>query len=238
MALGESDYRNTIPSRFLTRNSRRWYLTQPVGYPGQYVNMLPSRSRRSLVVDSGACSTSSAKCPDPIPILWSPGGSFTSENLSQYMSSELPGDQWDSWNAALLRMEGSGQYMEEPMTLHMYGEYNKPWFLRNHTMMLSNNYTVNFPGGAFYTVNSGFVRRSSAELLWFLEFLTSSSFLCLADRIHQPGHQAVEIQRPPTILCLMRISAEGFLVLATACMLAQLYRMSACSPIPRLVTRE
>ena len=73
------------------------------------------------------------------------------------MSNEVSASQWDEWASALLQMQGSGQFYAERITLAENGDLNSPAFLDHHGMMLSNGYTVNYPGGAKYTMDTGFV---------------------------------------------------------------------------------
>lgn len=58
---------------------------------------------------------------------------------------------------ALLNISGSGQYIVDRMTLHDGGDPDEPAFLDLHGMMLSDSYAAAFPGGASYTLDSGFV---------------------------------------------------------------------------------
>lgn len=79
------------------------------------------------------------------------------------MSGAIPPHQWDSWTAALLSMQGTGQYYAERITLHENGDLEAPAFLDYHGMMLSDNYTAKYPGGAKYTLDTGFLSLAGSD---------------------------------------------------------------------------
>ena len=49
------------------------------------------------------------------------------------------------------------------MTLEPFGDTSVADFLDEQGMMLSESFTATFPGGAKYTLDSGFVRHSHLE---------------------------------------------------------------------------
>ena len=134
-----------------------WFIPQAVNYPDQIVNMIPALCPISVAVNSSACSGQTANCPLPIPTLWSVSGAFELANGPQTASTDVAFDEFAQDMATLLRIQGSGQYIVNRMTLHNGGDANQPAFLDFHGMMLSNSYEVVYPGGASYTLDSGFV---------------------------------------------------------------------------------
>ena len=96
----------------------------------------------------------------PVQPGWSPSGAYDVTNGPDTQSAPFDPALWDRWMTELLALDGLSYYTINRMTLHFNGESDKPGFLDSHGMAVSDNLTVTFPGGAGYTVDVGFVRRS------------------------------------------------------------------------------
>lgn len=120
------------------------------------MSLLPSLSNNALIINSSACSSTSAACPLPLPTLfaWTGADAVSGDNLT--ISAEHAASEWDINYAALLNMSGSGQFLSQRMTLHPDGNTAVADFL-GVVVGLSNGYAATFPGGASYTLDSGFV---------------------------------------------------------------------------------
>lgn len=125
--------------------------------------MLPGLTQTSLAVSEDACSDQSAACPLPIPTLWQQSGAFVVSGGTKTISKAVDSSKWDAWMSALLRLKGSGKFFAERITLHENGMEDDPAFLDNHGMMLSESYKATFPGGAGYTLDSGFLSLSGVD---------------------------------------------------------------------------
>lgn len=64
---------------------------------------------------------------------------------------------WDIWTTTLLDLKGSGRYIQDRLTLHENGVSTAADFLDWHGMMASSSFAATFPGGAKYTLDTGFV---------------------------------------------------------------------------------
>ena len=128
-----------------------------MNYPDQIVNMIPALSPMSILVNNSACSGQTANCPLPIPTLWSVSGAFEVADGPETASTDIAFEEFAEDMATLLRIQGSGQYIVNRITLHNGGDATQPAFLDFHGMMLSNSYAVAYPGGASYTLDTGFV---------------------------------------------------------------------------------
>lgn len=140
-----------------------WFIPQSVD--AYVVNLLPSVAHTSLAVNSSACSSQTANCPLPMGTLWAPSGGFAVTDGEGTASNRIDPGAWAPDATALLGLSGSGQYITDRLTLYFEGNLNQPAFLDMHGMMLSDSYEATFPGGASYTLDTGFV---SVANLWLL----------------------------------------------------------------------
>lgn len=136
-----------------------WALSQAVDFPDQFMSLLPSLSNNTLIINASACSSQTAACPLPTPSLFSWSGADAVSGDNRTLSPEHTPSEWDVNQAALLNMTGSGQYFSQRMTLHPDGDTSLSDILGYLVMAVSNSYTAMFPGGAQYTLDSGFVSR-------------------------------------------------------------------------------
>lgn len=79
------------------------------------------------------------------------------------ISKAVDGNSWDAWTSALLGLKGNGKFFQERITLHENGVESAAAFLDNQGMMLSESYQATFPGGAAYTLDTGFLSLYGKE---------------------------------------------------------------------------
>jgi hypothetical protein len=73
-------------------------------------------------------------------------------------SGNLPVDAWGEQQANMLNVDGFGQIYAESMALPIKdGANHLSLTSEEHGFVVSNNYTVQYPGGAFYTMSTGLV---------------------------------------------------------------------------------
>jgi len=132
------------------------------------MSLLPSLSNNTLIVNASACSIQSANCPLPVPNLfsWEWADELAVDNRT--LSPELTASEWDMWQAALLNMSGSGQFFSQSMNLHPDGDILNNNIMDYLVMAISNGYSAGFPGGAEYTLDTGFVSLGCTAMvrLW------------------------------------------------------------------------
>lgn len=139
-----------------------WYLSQAVDFPDQFLSVYPSLTRTNLVVSKNVCTSQTADCPLPVQSGWTPSGAYANvNNGSDTQSDPFSPEDWDSTAATLLGMEGYAFYTTNRFTIYRNGNLDQPGFLDSLAILVSNNLTVNFPGGAAYTVDVGLVGLSS-----------------------------------------------------------------------------
>jgi hypothetical protein len=125
--------------------------------------LLPSIANVTLIVNSSTCANQSSKCAltkTGVPPLWYETTADEEANDNKTVGPNLPPTDWDSRYAALLNMTGDGQFFSERLTLYDDGNYKYDGTgdqLNYHVMSMSNSYSAQFPGGAGYTISSGFV---------------------------------------------------------------------------------
>ncbi|KAK5128957.1 hypothetical protein LTR85_000290 [Meristemomyces frigidus] len=130
------------------------------------MSLLPSLSNNTLIINSSACSSQSATCPLPIPTLFQWSGADTVSGDNKTISPEHTPSEWDATQAALLNMSGSGQFFSERMVLHPDGNVDESDILSYLVMAISNSYAATFPGGASYTLDSGFFSLYAGEQIF------------------------------------------------------------------------
>ena len=132
-------------------------MTAAIGSQAQNVSLLPGFSATTLVVDSLACSSPDARCPK------SSNGSFQTFDAEQASSDfggrgqDIQADEWGAQQANILNLDGFGHYYAESMVLQSRNAQNVSLVSEEHAIVVSDNYTVQYPGGAFYTMSTGFV---------------------------------------------------------------------------------
>ena len=119
--------------------------------------MLPGITQLSLIVSSAACSSSEATCPLPIRKLWDQSGAFVVSDGPDKVSKAVDGSRWDAWTAELLGLAGKGKFWTDRLSLRESDDASYEALLDYQGMMLSEDYTATFPGGAKYTLDTGYV---------------------------------------------------------------------------------
>ena len=123
-----------------------------VDWPIQNMTLFPSLSTTSLLVNESACSDQTAACPLPIPALWD---SSTHENFFWMNSDTWEASTWDASVSEPLRLQGEGEYIHQ--TFRMYTDKKQTvQSVYDQAAAVSNDFTINYPGGAKYTLNTGF----------------------------------------------------------------------------------
>ena len=115
-----------------------------------------------MAVSKHACASTDSACPLPIPTLWQESGAWDVSGGPQTISKTVTPTAFDEWLAALLRLKGTGKYFQERITLYMNGDSSSDAFLDYQGMMESLSYAATFPGGAKYTLDTGFLLRGGA----------------------------------------------------------------------------
>ncbi|KAK5129974.1 hypothetical protein LTR08_002567 [Meristemomyces frigidus] len=134
-----------------------WYIPQAIEYPDNIVALIPSLTRTSLIINSSTCSAQTADCPVPIGNSWAATGAFAVSGGPGTVSIDVDARDWAPDLTALMGMQGSGQYIDERMTLYSEDDPDQGDYLDGHAFMLSNGFAATFPGGASYTLDTGFV---------------------------------------------------------------------------------
>ncbi|KAH9828878.1 putative peptidase A1 family protein [Teratosphaeria destructans] len=139
-----------------------WYIPTSVDYPDEYMYLLPSLSNTSLIVNSTVCSSQTAKCPltnTGVPPQWHETAADIVSNDNQTVGPDHDSAYWDARYSEILNMTAQGQFLSNRLTLYENGQYKydgSGQWLSTHAFQMSNGYTVNYPGGASYTIDSGF----------------------------------------------------------------------------------
>lgn len=119
--------------------------------------MLPSLSNTTLIINESACASQSANCPLPTPTMWTWSDADTNSGDNKTISPEHSASDWDVNQAVLLNMTGTGKFFSQGMNLHPDGDIDTNDTLGLLEMTVSNSYAANFPSGATYTLDAGFV---------------------------------------------------------------------------------
>lgn len=163
----------------------RWYIDQSIDFPEQHVQMLPSISELTLVINSDACDDS-ATCPLPLPEMWERSQAWASSEGNITISDDVDAGQWDEDMTTLLGIEGRGRYFMNRLTLNRDGN---ELFQDGTALMLSDSYAVSYPGGQSYTIDAGFFSLYGAEdrVQWSAENGTTVSFNRTLPKAYQNG---------------------------------------------------
>lgn len=118
-----------------------------------------------MVVSASACADAweEVPCPSPQQPLWQATEAYRGSGLE---SGLLHSEEWDPSMSHFGGMFGDAVFMPQTLTLYDYdyGEggdgVSGPFVVRapEHAVTRSENLTMNYPGGAGYTLNTGFVR--------------------------------------------------------------------------------
>ena len=134
-------------------------MTAAVGPLEESVGLFPGLSANTLVISTAACSAPGAQCPR-----LSNGSSiqtFDADGASSDASSKsgnLRADAWGQQQANLLNVDGFRQIYAESLALPTGDATDQPFLTsEENAFVVSDNYTVRYPGGAFYTMSTGLV---------------------------------------------------------------------------------
>ena len=137
-----------------------WFISQSVDFPDQFLSVYPSLAQSNLIVSKNVCTSQTADCPLPVQPGWTPSGAYANVNNGsdhQSVPNCAESDFWDLEATKLLDLQGYAFYTQQRFTIHRNGNLDQPGFLDGLCVLVSNNLTVNFPGGAGYTVDVGLV---------------------------------------------------------------------------------
>ena len=133
--------------------------------PKERLLFYPGGSQTSLFISTAACNGSSAPCPLPQPTLWSNTGAH--ETYKAWDGVEESPATWDALVASPLNMSGQGHYTEDRISLYpgdpvnngVCPSSNTVCFIDRGAIFVSDNMTVNYPGGSklSYTMDVGLV---------------------------------------------------------------------------------
>ncbi|KAI7510629.1 hypothetical protein KC347_g4164 [Hortaea werneckii] len=140
-----------------------WYILQAIDWRSQPMKMIPTQAEISMIVNKNACD-SNDNCPSSDD-LWEPGSkSWRYNNGSEKASADVGASAAGPEASELLGLEGSGQYIMNRMTIYRGADANGNKSVNNldkSAIILSNNYSITYPGGASYTLSTGFFSLSS-----------------------------------------------------------------------------
>ncbi|RMX93476.1 hypothetical protein D0868_12835 [Hortaea werneckii] len=140
-----------------------WYILQAVDWPSKPMKMIPTQAEMSMIVNKNACD-SHDNCPSSDD-LWEPKSKSWQYNKgSEKASADVDASAAGPVVSQLLGLEGSGQYIMNRMTIYRGGDAKSDTrvnILDESAILLSNNYSITYPGGASYTLSTGFLSLSS-----------------------------------------------------------------------------
>lgn len=143
-----------------------WYILQAVDWPSKPMKMIPTQAEMSMIVNKNACD-SHDNCPSSDD-LWEPKSKSWQYNKgSEKASADVDASAAGPVISQLLGLEGSGQYIMNRMTIYRGGDAKSDTrvnILDESAILLSNNYSITYPGGASYTLSTGFVSWMTAFL--------------------------------------------------------------------------
>ena len=123
------------------------------------MKMIPTQAEISMIVNKSACD-SNDNCTSNED-LWEPtSNSWRYNNGSEKASADVGASAAGPEASELLGLEGSGQYIMNRMTIYRGADANGDTRVNNldkSAIILSKNYSVTYPGGASYTLSTGFV---------------------------------------------------------------------------------
>ena len=136
-----------------------WYILQAVDWPSKPMKMIPTQAEISMIVNKSACD-SHDNCPSSDD-LWEPtSDTWRHNNGSEKASADVGASAAGPEASELLGLEGSGQYIMNRMTIYRGANATGDTRINNldkSAIILSNNYSITYPGGASYTLSTGFV---------------------------------------------------------------------------------
>lgn len=131
--------------------------------PWQNLTMLPSLTKSSLLIAEDACSQQNSACPNQVSTGdWPMWTSSAAHEPFLTMDSELfDASDWDYNVTNPLGLQKNWQYVHE--TFRLWNSDNESAALVYQATALTHNFTVNFPSGKKYTMNTGFFSLYGAE---------------------------------------------------------------------------
>lgn len=132
-------------------SASRWTIPQPIDFPNQIVQMLPSISKLGLVVNIDACDDSTT-CPLSMPGMWERGNAWATSGGSMTISDDVDARSWDEDLTNLMGLVGRGRYVMNRQTLlYRDGDLSGPTnFLEGNALMPSDSYGATYPGGSSF----------------------------------------------------------------------------------------
>ncbi|KAI6906279.1 hypothetical protein KC334_g5660 [Hortaea werneckii] len=144
-----------------------WYILQAVDWPSKPMKMIPTQAEISMIVNKSACD-SHDNCPSSDG-LWEPtSDTWRHNNGSEKASADVGASAAGPEASELLGLEGSGQYIMNRMTIYRGANATGDTRINNldkSAIILSNNYSITYPGGASYTLSTGFSRCLSEPIV-------------------------------------------------------------------------
>ncbi|GAB1736120.1 hypothetical protein NU219Hw_g6170t1 [Hortaea werneckii] len=165
-----------------------WYILQAVDWPSAPMKMIPTQAEISMIVNKSACD-SHDNCPSS-DNLWEPTSDTWRHNKgSEKASADVDASAAGPEASELLGLEGSGQYIMNRMTLYRGADANSDTRINNldkSAIILSNNYSITYPGGASYTLSTGFLSLSSRNenITWTAQNGTSITAMKILPRAY------------------------------------------------------
>ncbi|RMY70629.1 hypothetical protein D0863_05660 [Hortaea werneckii] len=168
-----------------------WYILQGVDWPPKPMKMIPTQAEISMIVNKSACDLHD-NCPASDD-LWEPtSDSWRINNGSEKASADVGASAAGPEASELLGLEGSGQYIMNRMTIYRGADANGKTQVNNldkSAIILSNNYSITYPGGASYTLSTGFFSLSSLRenITWTAQNGTQITAMKILPRAYHNG---------------------------------------------------
>ena len=135
------------------------FIENSIDFPDQNLYFYPSLTTSSVIVPNAACQNQSSECPLPLPPLYQQTGAQSLFKADD--SSEFDASTWDNISLPL-NLVGTGYYILQRITV----DGN---IADGNGFVIASNFTVRFPGGAYYTQDIGFLSLNSSgdgHLTW------------------------------------------------------------------------
>ncbi|KAI7093795.1 hypothetical protein KC365_g14087 [Hortaea werneckii] len=168
-----------------------WYILQAVDWPSKPMKMIPTQAEISMIVNKSACD-SHDNCPSSDD-LWEPtSDTWRHNNGSEKASADVGASAAGPEASELLGLEGSGQYIMNRMTIYRGANATGDTRINNldkSAIILSNNYSITYPGGASYTLSTGFFSLSSLSenITWTAQNGKSMTAMKILPRAYHNG---------------------------------------------------
>ena len=102
-------------------------------------------------ISASACQSQDSQCPLPLPGMWTQSGA--QETLSYGDGQEYNASAFTNGN--LLNLTGDANHMLDRVTLD--GNNGAEYLIDYHGVIRADNVSAVFPGGSYYTLDTGFV---------------------------------------------------------------------------------